>query len=180
MAGVTAPVTQQVIAKASIHDIILAQCPQIILSLDVKPLDLIEDIGLQQGVYIGRDGLHGWLALTVPLLQEALRHKRVADGADRGVVPNVVGQKEDDLPQKQCVCNGPLFLPAAALQDVPHYHSRVNAIQQHMDLFLIKPGFRNGWHPAEADVCLKQFPQIHHLSLFVNGPLPLAACGRLI
>lgn len=48
-------------------------------------------------------------------------------------------QKEDDLPQKQCVCNGPLFLPAAALQDVPHYHSRVNAIQQHMDLFLIKP-----------------------------------------
>ena len=72
------------------------------------------------------------------------------------------------------------FLKNAALQDVPHYHSRVNAIQQHMDLFLIKPGFRNGWHPAEADVCLKQFPQIHHLSLFVNGPLPLAACGRLI
>src|SRR5699024_12001031 len=48
--------TRRSSALAGIHNVILAQGPQIFFALDVEALDLIEHIGFQQGSYICLDG----------------------------------------------------------------------------------------------------------------------------
>ena len=53
MAAVPVEEDQKVIPQAHVHDIILAQGTQIFFDLDIEPLDVIEEIGLQQGVDIG-------------------------------------------------------------------------------------------------------------------------------
>src|SRR5699024_3034757 len=121
--------TRRSSALAGIHNVILAQGPQIFFALDVEALDLIEHIGFQQGSYICLDGVDRGCAFPT-LRQHLLTHQRITDGGKRGTVADIICQKEDDLAQQFRV--GELALAAAALpfQNIPHYHRRIDAVQQ--------------------------------------------------
>lgn len=52
MTSVSITETKQGIAKSDVNDIIFAQGPQVLLALDIKPLDLVEKIAFEQSIHI--------------------------------------------------------------------------------------------------------------------------------
>ena len=165
--------------EAGIDDIVFAQRPQIVLPLDVKPLDLIEDIGLQQRVDIGGDRLHRRFCLSA-IVQQSLTDKGAPDGRRRGVVADVVSQKQDDLAKQQCVGHSPLFFSLAAFQNVPHDNSGINTIQQHISSLLIQLCLGQRRHPAKLCIGFKQVTQLIRFAAFPLSALFRAAVGRFV
>ena len=72
MSAVTVTITKQVIPQTNIHNIIFAQRTQILLALNIKALDFIEDIGFCQSFDIRLNCLYGRLCLSDSILQKAL------------------------------------------------------------------------------------------------------------
>lgn len=68
MAAVPVAEAQKVIPQAHVHDIILAHGTQIFFALDIEPFDVIEEIGLQQGIDIGLHRMGAGCALHTHLL----------------------------------------------------------------------------------------------------------------
>ena len=80
MAAVTVAETEQIIAQTDIYDVILAQCAQKFLSLDVKTLDIVEKVCFKQRIHIGLNGMRTGLCLAVALVEQAFVDQRIANG----------------------------------------------------------------------------------------------------
>ena len=114
------------------------------------------------------------------IVQQALADKGAPDGRSRGVVADVISQKQDNFAEQQRVGNGPLFFPFAALQNVPHDHSGINAIQQHIGALLIQLRLGQRRHTAKLCVGFKQVAQLIRFAVFSLGALFHSAVGRFV
>ena len=65
VAAVTVAETEQIIAQTDIYDVILAQCAQKFLSLDVKTLDIVEKVCFKQRIHRGLNGMRTGLCLEM-------------------------------------------------------------------------------------------------------------------
>ena len=68
VAAVTVAETKQIIAQTDIYDVILAQCAQKFLSLDIKTLDIVEKVCFKQRIHIGLNRMRTGLCLAVALV----------------------------------------------------------------------------------------------------------------
>lgn len=93
MPGVAITESEQVIPQTDICDIVLPECLQKLLSLNIKSLRLIEDVGFQEGVHIGLYGVGAWRVLPCPSIQEAFIDQSVADRVCRDSAANIIGDK---------------------------------------------------------------------------------------
>ena len=175
MAAVSVAEAQKVIPQAHVHDIILAQGTQIFFALDIEPLDVIEEIGLQQGVDIGLHRMGAGYALPPVVGQQSLVHQRVADGGNGNGTADIIRQEQDDLPQQNGIGDLPLVPAFLTLQNVPDNDGGVNAVQQHQSLLLIQSHIRNTGHTAEAHIGIKDLPKLVPFAGFVKDLLSGAA-----
>ena len=91
--------TQQLIAKADVNDIIFSECTEVGLALDVEAFDFVEEVALQKRVHIGLHGMRAGRAPAPAVLQKPFVYQRIADGSDGNAGANIIGKKQDDLPQ---------------------------------------------------------------------------------
>ena len=169
MPAVALPEAQQIIPQSYIDDVILAECSEKLLALDVEALYLIEEIGLEQRVDIGLHRVDAGRAPALFAFKQALAGQGAADGGHGDAAANVVCQKQYDFPQQGRVCD--VLQPTALLplKDVAHDHGGVDAVEQHKGLFLIQPGLGYAGHTAQTHIGPKDLAKLIALAVFVKG-----------
>ena len=79
MPAVTVPKAKKVIPQTNVDNIVFPECPQILLSFDVKSFDLIEDVGFQQGIHIRLNRMGAGSVLPRSPFQKALVNQCIPD-----------------------------------------------------------------------------------------------------
>ena len=80
MSAVTVAESEKIVAQTNVYDVILAQCAQKLLSLDIKTLDIVEKVCFKQRIHIGLNRMRTGLCLAVALVEQAFVDQRIADG----------------------------------------------------------------------------------------------------
>ena len=78
MAAVAVPESEQVISEAYIGNIKLAKGTQVLFSFDIKSLDVVEKIRLQQCIDLSLHGRSAWGTLTFSVFKKAFIHQDVS------------------------------------------------------------------------------------------------------
>ena len=125
MTAVTVAEAEKVISQTDVRDIVFAQGAKILPSLDVKSLDIVEEVGLQQGVDIGlyRVGAGGSFSLVIG--QQTFVDQRVADGRNGNGTADVVGKEQDDFSQQDRIGDLSLTTAFFTFQNIKKYSINV-------------------------------------------------------
>ena len=167
MTAISVPEAEEIVSQANVYDIILSERSQVFFALNIKALDIIIEVRLKQCIYIGLHRMSAGCPLSLSIFQKPLIDQRIADRGYRDIASDIVCQKQDNLTKQYRISDPLLASVFFALQNITDDYGRIDTVQQHHGLFLVKTYICNTGHTTEAHVCIKDIAQFITLAVLV-------------